>query len=140
MIIIYRERIDNTIRFIEVVFYERNYQHLMGLELIDKDGILLRNQASNFYGKCIENKLGLEGFQFKKDGTTHLKLAALPVLMDITNITKIAGDYNNIRPYLLVDKVMGDVNFCLGLSKEDDVYVPSSVTLHFWFLVVIWLL
>lgn len=38
MIIIYRERRDNKIRSIEVVFYKRNYQHLTGLELIDKNG------------------------------------------------------------------------------------------------------
>ena len=50
--------------------------------------------------------------------------------MDITKITKITGDYNNVRPYLFVDKVMGGVNFCLGLSKEDNVYVPSSALLE----------
>lgn len=30
----------------------------------------------------------------------------------------------------LVDKVMGGVNFCLGLSREDNVYVPSSALLE----------
>ena len=103
---------------------------MTGLELIDKNGKVLRNQSINFYRKCIENKLGLEEFRFKQDGTTHLKLAALPVLMDITKITKITGDYNNVRPYLFVDKVMGGVNFCLGLSREEDVYVPSSALLE----------
>lgn len=129
-IIIYRERRDNAIRYIEVVFYERNYQHLTGLELIDTKGNVLRHQSVNFYRKCIENKLGLNEFQFKKDGTAHLKLAALPVLMDVTKITKITGDYNNIRSYLFVDKVIGNVNFCLGLSRENDVYVPSSALLE----------
>lgn len=129
-LIIYRERRDSVIRYIEVVFYERNYQHLTGLELIDRKGNVLRNQSVNFYRKCIENKLGIEEFRFKVDGTTHLKLAALPVLMDITKITKITGDYNYMRPYLLVDKVVGGVNFCLGLSKEDDIYVPSSALLE----------
>ena len=57
MIIIYRERYDNAIRYIEAVFHERNYQHLTGLELIDENGIVLRNQSMNFYRKCIENKL-----------------------------------------------------------------------------------
>ena len=52
------------------------------------------------------------------------------MLMDITKITKITGDYNNVRPYLFVDKVMGGVNFCLGLSREDNVYVPSSALLE----------
>lgn len=130
LIIIYRERKDNTVRYIEVIFYERNYQHLTGLELVDRDGNVLHNQSLNFYRKCIGNKLGLEEFQFKRDGTTHLKLAALPVLMDITKITKITGDYNNVRPYLFVDKVMGGVNFCLGLSREDNIYVPSSALLE----------
>ena len=78
------------------MFYARNYQHLTGLELIDKEGNVLHNQSMNFFRKCIENKLGVEEFRFKKDGTTQLKLAALPVLMDITKITKITGDYNNI--------------------------------------------
>lgn len=59
-----------------------------------------------------------------------MKLLALPALMDVTKITKITGDYNNVRPYLFVDKVMGGVNFCLGLTKEDDEYVPSSALLE----------
>lgn len=130
LIIIYRERRENAIHHIEVIFHARNFQHLTGLELIDKNGNVLRNQSMNFLRKCIENKLGLEEFQFKPDGTTHLKLAALPVLMDITKITKITGDYNNVRPYLFVDKVIGGVNFCLGLSKEKDIYVPSSALLE----------
>lgn len=130
LLIIYRESQDHTIRYIEVVFYERNYQHLTGLELIDRNGNALSNQSLNFYRKCMENKLGLEEFRFKKDGTTHLKLAALPVLMDITKITKITGDYNNVRPYLFVDKVMGGVNFCLGLSRENNIYIPSSALLE----------
>jgi hypothetical protein len=130
MMVIYRERDDNSIRQIEVTFYERNYQHLTGLELIDKDGNVMRNQSVNFYRKCLENKLGLEEFRFRKDGTASLKLQALPSLVNITKVTKITGDYNNVRPYLLVDKVMGGVNFCLGLSKEGTVYVPSSALLE----------
>ena len=130
MLIIYRERRDNTVRCIEVAFYERNFQHLTGLELLDEDGNVLHNQSINFFRKCLENKLALDEFRFRGDGTSHLKLEALPVLMDVTKITKITGDYNNLRPYLLVNKVIGGVNFCLGLSREKDVYVPSSALLE----------
>ncbi len=49
------------------------------------------------------------------------------MLVDVTNIT---GDYNDLRSYLLVNKVIGGVNFCLGLSREEDVYVPSSALLE----------
>ena len=52
MLIIYRERQDNAIHYIEVAFYKRNYQHLTGLELVDKTGNVLRNQSVNFYRKC----------------------------------------------------------------------------------------
>ncbi len=91
---------------------------------------MLHHQAVNFYRKCVENKLGIDEIQFKADGTSHLKLSALSALMDVTKITKITGDYNNVRPYLYVDKVMGGVNFCLGLTKEDSEYVPSSALLE----------
>ena len=130
LLVIYRDRLDNKIHFIEVVFRKRNYQHLTGLELIDNDGKVLRNQSLNFYRKCIENKLSLNEIRFRQDGTTQLKLTALPILMDVTKITKITGDYNNLRPYLFVDKVMGGVNFCLGLSLENNIYVPSSALLE----------
>ena len=38
LLIIFREKQDNSIRFIEVVFHERNYQHLTGLELTNTEG------------------------------------------------------------------------------------------------------
>lgn len=104
MIFIYRDRHDNVIRDIEVTFLARNYQHLTGLEIMDKDGNVLHNQSKNFYRKCIENKLGIEEFRFKTDGTTPMKLQALPVLMDVTKITKITGDYNHIRHICMLIK------------------------------------
>lgn len=130
LIIIYREQKDNVIRHIEVTFHKGNYQHLTGLELIDENGNILHRQSENFYRKCIKNRLGTDEFCFKKDGTTPLKLTALPALMDVTKITKITGDYNLGRPYLFVDKVMGGVNFCLGLTKEGNEYFPSSTLLE----------
>lgn len=59
-----------------------------------------------------------------------MKLAALPVLMDIKKITKITDDYNNVRPYLFVNKVMGSVKPCLGLSRDNNVYILSSELLE----------
>lgn len=100
------------------------------LNNINKNGNVLRNQSVNFYRKCVENKLSIDEFQFKRDGTTQLKLEALPTLLDITKITKITGNYNKSRPYLFAEKLIGGVNFCLGLSQEDKVYVPSSALLE----------
>lgn len=94
LLIIYRERSNNTIQYIEICFYERNYQHLTGIELIDEKGKKVTKQSVNFFRKCITGKLSLREIQFRKDGTTPLKLSALEVLMDVTKVTKIAGSYN----------------------------------------------
>ena len=48
LIIIYRERKDNRIHHIEVAFYDRNYQHLTGLELVDVNGNVLHHQVKKF--------------------------------------------------------------------------------------------
>lgn len=64
--IIENMKFNNVIRYIEVVFLERNYQHLTGLELVNNDGNVIHNQSMNFFRKCIDNKLGIDEFQFKK--------------------------------------------------------------------------
>ncbi|MGN0293674.1 MAG: PBECR4 domain-containing protein [Lachnospiraceae bacterium] len=129
LLVIYRDREDHKVHDIEITFYERNYQHLTGLELVDAEGRVIRGQSVNFYRKCVENRLSLKEIRFRPDGTAQLKLTALPYLMDLTRITKITGDYNRRQPYLKVDKVLGGVNFCLGLTRSGGMYVPSSALL-----------
>lgn len=126
LLIIYKERMTNVIKYIEVSFYERNYQHLTGIELIDKQKQRIKGQSVNFFRKCLNGKIGLKEIQFRADGTTPLKLLALDVLMDITKVTKIAGSYNASRPKLVVDKIIGGRKLCLGLAKENKLYVPAS--------------
>ena len=131
-IFIYRDRADNTIKYFEVYFGKENFQHLTGLELVDEKGSIREHVAELFYNKCLNNRLGKDEIQFKKDGTTNLKLAALPALMKIQEITKIVGGYNGMRPYLIADKVIGNVNFCLGILKDSkkNYYVPASSLLE----------
>ena len=131
-LIIYRDRSDNEIKDIEIYFGEENYQHLTGIELINADGNVREHVAELFFNKCLKNTLKKNEIQFRKDGTTNLKLAALPVMMQIQKVTKIAGNYNGMRPYLIADKLIGNVNFCLGLKWDDrkSRYVPSSSLLE----------
>ena len=127
-IIVYRDREDNNIKDIEMTFFAKNYQHLTGMNLVDTSGNVINHRSEDFYRKCLENKLGLSELAFRQDGMSHLKLQALPSIMKFSRITKIAGDSNGNQPYLLVDKLVGGVNFCLGLRKDskNDVYVPVS--------------
>jgi hypothetical protein len=127
-VIIYREKADLKIHHIEVLFLKRNFQHLTGVDLVDKNGNVIKGQSENFFRKCIQQKLSVRDIAFKADGTTHLKLDALPILMELNRVTRIVADYNFSRPYLIVDKLVGGVNFCLGLKLDSDCdnYVPVS--------------
>ena len=113
-LIIYRDKKDNQIKYIEIFFGKENFQHLTGIELLDEQGGVRTHISELFYKKCVMNGLKKNEIKFREDGTTNLKLAALPVLMDIQKVTKIEGDYNSQRPYLIADKVIGNINFCLG--------------------------
>lgn len=130
MLVIFRDQKTNSISWIEILFLKRHYQHLTGIELLDSKGQVIAHQSENFFRKCIEKKLSKNEIGFKKDGTTHLKLAALPSLTRVHSMTKITGDYNGNRPFLYVNKVVGGVNFCMGLIKENDSFVPASALLE----------
>ena len=126
MLVIYK--VNNTdFSYIEIVFEGNNYQHLTGVELIDEHGNILDLQAENFYRKCLENRLGCEEILLKKDGTTHLKLEALPSIMNVYSVTKITGDHNGKQPLLCFDKTIGNINVCLGIRLGNDgFYHPVS--------------
>lgn len=127
-IIVYKDRDDNKIKKIELVFLAKNYQHLTGIEMVDHNGVVLEHRSEDFYRKCIENKLSASEIAFRKDGMSYLKLQALPAITKFTSITKIAGDTNGNQPYLIVDKIVGGVNFCLGIRRDNVIgkFVPVS--------------
>lgn len=127
-LVIYRDYDSKSIEYLEVVFLSRNYQHLTGLNFIGTDGSVLNNQSEYFYKKCVKKKLATSDISMKDDGTTHLKLEALPAISRFTSITKIVGDTNGRQPYLYVEKLAGGVNFCLGLRRDEKIgqYVPVS--------------
>ncbi len=131
-LIIYRDRKDNQVKSLEIYFGKENYQHLTGVELVDQHGHIRHHVAELFYEKCVSNRLRKDEIKLRQDGTTNLKLAALPTMMEIQKVTKIEGDYNNRRPYLIADKLIGNVNFCLGLlqAEEKRYYVPASTLLE----------
>ena len=126
---IYRNRYSNEIEYFETLFLPRNYQHLTGIEFLDMDGNLQMNSVF-FYHKCLDNTITEKEIQFKKDGTTPLKLQALPKLIQFLRFSKMTALYNGVRPKLAVDRVAGTTNYCLGFAKDGDYFVPSSCLLE----------
>lgn len=131
-LIIFRDRSDNLIKYLEISFKRENYQHLTGVDMIDENGNRREHVAELFYVKCLNRTLKKNEIRLKRDGTTILKLAALPALMQIYKITKIIADYNKNGPYLVADKIVGNINFCLGIKQisDDNLYVPVSSLLE----------
>lgn len=126
---IYRNRSDNKIEYFETVFLPRNYQHLTGVDFLDKEGNLQRNSVF-FYQKCLDNMLTEAEIRFKEDGTTPLKLEALPKLVQFLRFSKMTVVYNGMRPKLTVDRIVGTVTYCLGFIKDGNYFVPSSCLLE----------
>lgn len=127
ILVVYRNRGNSEIESIEIVFRPSNFQHLTGLILVDKQGNPKKNCSVEFYHKCTGNNLNIAEVRFKDDGTTPLKLDALPSLMDLTNITKIIGDYDNSKKWMDADVIVGGINFCLAVSEDKNgSYFPRS--------------
>ena len=125
-LIIYKSRKENKTNYLELLFLKENYQHLTGVELIDNHGVHRNNVSELFYIKCLNNSLKKDEIVFKDKSTTNLKLHALENIVRFYNISKIVGEYDESRPYLIIDKVVGNVNYCLGIKKVSGVYVPVT--------------
>jgi hypothetical protein len=131
-LIIFRNH-NKNFEYLEIAYHSRNFQHLTGLFLTDPSGNIITKQSENFYRKFMAGTVSPSEIQFRADGTAALKLQALPVLMDITRISKITGNYNFSKPLLIAEKVVGGVNFCLGIDKDSDgsgEYVPCSAMIQ----------
>lgn len=126
---IYRNRENNQIEYFEAVFLPRNFQHLTGVEHLDSEGNIQKNSVF-FYQKCLNNTITEAEIRFGKDGTTPLKLEALPKLVQFLRFSKMTALYNGIRPKLAVDRVAGTTNYCLGFVKDGDYFVPGSCLLE----------
>lgn len=126
---IYRDRKSNNVDFFETVFLPRNFLHLTGVEYVDSEG-KVQNNAIDFYNKCTKNILTEDEIKFKTDGTTPLKLQALPKLVSFLQFSKMTTLYNGVRPKLSMERIAGTTNYCMGFIKNNDYYVPNSCLLE----------
>ncbi len=121
-IIFIYEKECNKYDYIETTFFPHNYLHLTGLNLI-------RNRIKSsvdFYNLCLRNNLSTTDFEFKSNGTTQKKLEILSSIMQIDKKARIVGDYNSQKLYLSTDKLIGNINMCLGFIKENNYYIANT--------------
>lgn len=124
LLIIYKEKTE--IKYIEILFLARNFMHLTGVKCNDKNGKYM--PANQFYQACLNNKLSYKDITAKPNGTTKLKLDILSQLININKNFKMIGVYNNYKNELITEILLGNINMCLGLTKNiSSYYIPNTL-------------
>ena len=122
-LIIFRKK-DTTIQCFEIRFPDYAFMHLTGLK-IDDESIL--HSSKDFFDACCKKKISPNDIK-DPDGTdAERKLAILPTLINFIHYSKMTLIFNNGRPVLRCDRVVGTTNYCLALNiTKAGYYVPVS--------------
>ena len=125
-LVLYKNRSNNAVESFEALFLPRNFLHLTGLTYINP------KNSSDFYRKCLSNNLSEDDFTFKEDGTTDLKLKALPQIVNFFQMSKMTTLYSNTQPRLYTERLAGNVTACVGFIVDDNngYYVPNTCLLQ----------
>lgn len=120
MFIVQDKRKD--MHYLEMLFLASNFLHLTGINIINKK----IKSSTDFYNLCLKNQITVSDFKFNSNGTTSMKLQILPQIIQIQKICKMTGDYNNTKLYLSTQKLVGNVNICMGFIKKGNYYIPNT--------------
>lgn len=106
---------------LEVTFDASNFLHMTGVETSVK--------PQHFFEMCLDRRLTENDFEFSDDGTTPLKMIALPKLVKKNLSANMLGDYNMAQPKLYTEKIAGGVYACVGFIRTGKYgrYVPNTV-------------
>ena len=108
----------------ETAFHDYNYQHLTGLETAQT------LSAQLFYQACLNRRLSVNDFEFHPNGTSEIKLAVLPLLVNKhLGPARFIGVYNGKNPLLFTDRVAGSVKGGIGFIRDGGIgpYVPNTL-------------
>ena len=126
IIFIFQDRnaktIEESINFIETIYYPTNFLHLTGLKA--------NVSSTEFYNKALTRNLSIKDIIMKNRYIAKLKLGILKNLMTIDISAKTLGSYDNtIKDKLYTEKVVGNVHYCFGYVKDNETeyfYTPNS--------------
>jgi hypothetical protein len=110
---------NNKYDYLECSFTNNNFLHLTGVET--------DVEPMQFYNAALNNKISVNDFDFKSDGTTELKLSVLLKLMNIHKVGRMIGDYNYCGRWLVADRLAGTTTSVMGFIKDNNYFYPSSI-------------
>ena len=108
-------------QYFESLFLPRHYLHLTGIKLLTNN-----IKSVDFYKLCLRNQLSPSVFSFHENGTTEMKLAVLPQIMNIHKTAKMVGDYDNTKSVLFTEKIVGSITACIGFVRDRHYYLPNT--------------
>lgn len=117
---------DKQISLVSIEFNKNNYKHLTG--------VVTSLSANKFMDALLGDRLSFDDWDYRKDGTSQLKIRALPQMVNFHKSARMIGTYSGDRIYLKSDMCFGGVYCYLGLVADknnknfsDDIYVPNSL-------------
>ena len=122
---IFKDKKDNKLYYIETFFSRKNFLHLTGL--------IYKKTAREFFSECLNKTISKQDISIKSKKYTKSKLKILENAMSIGKVSNRIGDFNNNGTNLMVDKVLGGTNYCMGFSNKEKnkklikYYYPKSL-------------
>lgn len=114
---------NKKISYMEAIFIARNFLHLTGVKIINKN----IKSSLMFYNLCLKKKLKISDFEFSKNGTTMMKLKILNNIIKLPKTAKMIGDYTYSKKYLNTQKLVGNVFGAIGFIEKDGYYIPNTL-------------
>ena len=116
---------NKKVEVIEIEFNSSNFLHLIGVKT--------KLDPNNFFLKVVTGRLQESDWDYKKDGTTSLKIGIIKGVTEIYKNAKMVGVYNGNRIKLSTDVCVGNISYYLGLVRTKDItvfnnpiYVPNT--------------
>ena len=117
---------DKQISLVSIEFNKNNYKHLTG--------VVTSLSANKFMDALLGDRLSFNDWDYRKDGTSDLKIGALPQMVELHKSARMIGAYSGNRIYLTSDMCFGGVYCYLGLMADENkhnlkngIYVPNSL-------------
>lgn len=123
LMFIYEEK-DKTIGEEEIFFPKTSFYHLTGINAYDSNNKLLNSYK--FYKLLQDGGIDESKLEAKNE-KTYYKLEVLPQLMRIDKNANMIGNFTGHSLLLQTDKLIGNVNACMGFIKnEQSIYIPNT--------------
>ena len=107
--------------YIEASYPQKAFMHLTGVQS--------DLSPAQFYQRCLDHRLSPKDFDFRIDGTTVLKMNILPRVFNIRGTYRMLGIYNNNKPMLYTERIMGGQYCCMGFVHRNQQYCVPNTTL-----------